>query len=317
MSQEFQHVPVLAEQVLTALAPHSGGVYIDGTLGGGGHAALVLAASAPDGFLLGIDRDPEARAAAEARLQAFPGRFRIAAGNYADMDRLAAENGVTQADGILLDIGVSSHQLDDSARGFSYMQDAPLDMRMDQSQGRTAAELVNEATEAELLDILYRYGEEKWSARIVQFILEARQRQPIQTTGDLVELVKKAIPKGAREKDQHPAKRTFQALRIAVNDELGALERGLEAAIGLLKPGGVLGVITFHSLEDRIVKENFRLHSRDCICPPGLPVCQCGHRADAKLVNRKPLTAGPEELAANPRSRSANFRALRKLPIEE
>ncbi len=317
MSQEFQHVPVLAEQVLTALAPHSGGVYIDGTLGGGGHAALVLAASAPDGFLLGIDRDPEARAAAEARLQAFSGRFRIAAGNYADMDRLAAENGVTQADGILLDIGVSSHQLDDSARGFSYMQDAPLDMRMDQTQGRTAAELVNEATEAELLDILYRYGEEKWSARIVQFILEARQRQPIQTTGDLVELVKKAIPKGAREKDQHPAKRTFQALRIAVNDELGALERGLEAAIGLLKPGGVLGVITFHSLEDRIVKENFRLHSRDCICPPGLPVCQCGHRADAKLVNRKPLTDGPEELAANPRSRSANFRALRKLPIEE
>ena len=312
---DFNHIPVLAEQVLAALAPHSGGVYIDGTVGGGGHASLILEAGAPDAFLLGIDRDAEARAAAAARLAPYAGRFCLVAGNYSEMDRLAAEQGISRVDGILLDIGVSSHQLDAAERGFSYMQDAPLDMRMDQSQGMTAAELVNEASPEQLTDILYRYGEEKWSARIVQFILEARSQQYITSTGELVELIKKAIPKGAREKDQHPAKRTFQALRIAVNDELGALERGLEAAIGLLRPGGVLGVITFHSLEDRIVKETFRYHSRDCVCPPGLPVCQCGHHADVKLVNRKPLSASAEELAANPRSRSANFRAVRKLPV--
>jgi len=312
---DFKHIPVLAQQVLDALQPHSGGIYIDGTVGGGGHSAMILEAGAPDAFLLGIDRDAEARAAAAARLAPFSGRFYLAAGNYSDMDKLAAEQGISAVDGILLDIGVSSHQLDAAERGFSYMQDAPLDMRMDQSQGRTAADLINEASAEELTDILYRYGEEKWSARIVQFILDARSKQAITSTGELVEIIKKAIPKGAREKDQHPAKRSFQALRIAINDELGALERGLDAAISLLKPGGVLGVITFHSLEDRIVKEAFRYHSRDCVCPPGLPVCQCGHHADVKLLNRKPLTASPEELAANPRSRSANFRAVRKLPF--
>ncbi|MDO4732608.1 MAG: 16S rRNA (cytosine(1402)-N(4))-methyltransferase RsmH [Bacillota bacterium] len=312
-TNEFKHIPVLSQQVLEALQPRSGGIYVDGTVGGGGHAALVLEAGAPNAFLLGIDRDAEARAAAAAHLAPYAGRFKLLAGNYCDMADLLAEQGIEAVDGILLDIGVSSHQLDAAERGFSYMQDAALDMRMDQSCGRTAAELVNEASGEELKEILYRYGEEKWAARIVQMILEARARQPITRTGELVDIIKKAIPKGAREKDQHPAKRSFQAIRIAVNDELGALERGLEAAIGLLRPGGVLGVISFHSLEDRIVKEVFRLHSRDCICPPGLPVCQCGHKADVKLLNKKPLVASPEELAINPRSRSANFRAVRKL----
>lgn len=315
MTDSFHHIPVLAEPVLQVLSPHSGGTYIDGTIGGGGHGALILEAGAPDAFLLGIDRDQEARTAAEKRLAPFAGRFHLAAGNYADMECIAAEQGIQAVDGILLDIGVSSHQLDEGDRGFSYMQDAPLDMRMDQSQNLTAADLVNRASPEQLTDILYRYGEEKWSARIVQFILDARFQHDITTTGELVEIIKRAIPRGAREKDQHPAKRTFQALRIAVNDELGALERGLEAAIHLLRPGGVLAVITFHSLEDRIVKERFRLHSRDCICPPGLPVCQCNHRADVQLINRKPITASLEELAANPRSRSANLRAVRKLSI--
>lgn len=309
----FHHVPVLAQQVLAVLAPHAGGVYIDGTLGGGGHAALLLAASAPDGFLLGIDRDREALAAAADRLQPFAGRFCLAHGNYADMATLAAAHGVRRADGILLDIGVSSHQLDEAGRGFSYQQDAPLDMRMDQTQGPTAADLVDQLSQEELTRILYEYGEERWAARIAQFIVAARQKQKIVTTGELVELIKQAVPRGARDKDQHPAKRSFQALRIAVNNELEALRSGLDGAIGLLAPGGVLAVITFHSLEDRIVKERFRFHAAGCVCPPHQPVCTCGHQALVRLVNRKPLTAEADELAANPRSRSANLRAVVRL----
>lgn len=310
---QFHHVPVLAGPVLQALSPKSGGVYIDGTLGGAGHSSLILEQSAPNGFLLGIDRDDDALQAAGERLRPFAGRFRLVKGNYANMDRLARENGVEAADGVLLDIGVSSFQLDEAERGFSYSQDAPLDMRMDREQPLTAARLVNEAPASELTRILYDYGEEKWAARIVGFIVDRRSREEIATTGQLVDLIKKAVPAGARDKDQHPAKRTFQALRIAVNGELDALERGLDAAISLLKPGGVLAVITFHSLEDRIVKERFRLHASDCICPPRQPVCTCGHKADIRLYNRRPLTADREELAANPRSRSANLRAAVKI----
>ena len=310
---QFHHVPVLAGPVLQALSPKSGGVYIDGTLGGAGHSSLILEQSAPDGFLLGIDRDDDALQAAGERLRPFADRFRLVKGNYADMDRLARENGVEAADGVLLDIGVSSFQLDEAERGFSYSQDAPLDMRMDRSQALTAARLINEAPSAELTRILYDYGEEKWAARIVEFIVDRRSREEITTTGQLVDVIKKAVPAGARDKDQHPAKRTFQALRIAVNGELEALELGLDAAISLLKPGGVLAVITFHSLEDRIVKERFRLHASDCICPPRQPVCTCGHKADIRLYNRRPVTADWEELAANPRSRSANLRAAVKI----
>jgi len=306
----FGHVPVLAAPVLAALGPKDGGVYVDGTVGGGGHAALVLEASAPGGFLLGLDRDGEALAAAAERLQQYAGRFALVQGNYADMERLAAEQGVVACDGILLDIGVSSFQLNEARRGFSYQQDAPLDMRMDQSGGMSAADLVNTMSAQQLTDILYRYGEEKWAARIAEFIIRER---PVLTTGQLVAIVKAAIPKGAREPDQHPAKRTFQALRVMVNGELSALEQGIDAAVRLLKPGGALAVITFHSLEDRIVKEKFRYHARDCVCPPELPVCVCGHRAALKLPHKKPISATPAELEANPRSRSARLRTAVKL----
>lgn len=309
----FAHVPVLAAQTLAALAPKSGGVYIDGTLGGAGHSSLILEQSAPDGFLLGIDRDDDALQAASERLAPFDGRFTLVKGNYADMDELARQSGIDAADGVLLDIGVSSYQLDEGSRGFSYNQDAPLDMRMDRSQGLTAEQLVNEAPVEELTRILYEYGEEKWAARIAEFIADERSRGRIESSGRLVEIIKKAVPAGARDKDQHPAKRTFQALRIAVNGELEALSAGLEAAIGLLRPGGRLAVITFHSLEDRIVKDCFRLHATDCICPPRQPVCTCGHKADIKLYNRKPITADDKELADNPRSRSANLRVAVKL----
>ena len=309
----FVHVPVLAAQTLAALAPRSGGVYIDGTLGGAGHSSLILEQSAPDGFLLGIDRDDDALQAASERLAPFDGRFTLVKGNFADMDELARQSGIDAADGVLLDIGVSSYQLDEGSRGFSYNQDAPLDMRMDRSQGLTAEQLVNEASAEELTRILYEYGEEKWAARIAEFISAERSRGRIESSGRLVEIIKKAVPAGARDKDQHPAKRTFQALRIAVNGELEALSAGLEAALGLLRPGGRLAVITFHSLEDRIVKDCFRLHATDCICPPRQPVCTCGHKADIKLYNRRPITADNDELASNPRSRSANLRVAVKL----
>ena len=306
----FTHVPVLSAAVLEALSPHNGGVYLDGTVGGGGHAAMVLEASAPRGFLLGLDRDREALTAAAEHLAAYRGRFTLLQGNFSDMEHLAAGQGIDACDGVLLDIGVSSFQLNEARRGFSFQQDAPLDMRMDQSNGSSAAELINTASVQRLTDILYRYGEEKWAARVAEFIVRER---PVTTTGQLVEIVKAAIPKGAREPDQHPAKRTFQALRIAVNGELTALEQGIDAAVRLLKPGGVVAIITFHSLEDRIVKEKFRYHARDCVCPPELPVCVCGHRAELKLWQKKPLSATPAELEANPRSRSARLRAAIKL----
>lgn len=310
---EFVHLPVLSEQTIKALSPHSGGVYIDGTVGGGGHSSLILQASDPDGFLLGIDRDDEALSAAEQKLAPFSGRFLLRKGNFAGMAEIAAAAQIEAVDGILLDIGVSSHQLDDPERGFSYMADAALDMRMDQTQGITAADLLASVSEEELTRILYQYGEEKWAARIAKFVINERSVRPIRTTAQLTEIIKKAVPKDARDKDQHPAKRSFQALRIAVNDELGALQQGLEVALSLLKPGGVLAVISFHSLEDRMVKDCFRFHAAGCICPPRQPVCTCGHHADIKLYNKKPLCATAQELEANPRSRSARLRAAIKL----
>jgi 16S rRNA (cytosine1402-N4)-methyltransferase len=313
MTVPFAHQPVLLRETLSLLQPGRGGTYIDATVGGGGHAAAILEMSGPDGFLLGIDRDQEALAAAEQRLAPYAGRYALAHGNYAEMGRIAAEQGMGQADGILLDLGVSSFHLDTARRGFSFQQDAPLDMRMDQSSGKTAAQLVNQASVEELTRILYSYGEEKWAKRIASFIGEARRIKPIETTGELVEIIKKAIPAGAREKDQHPAKRSFQGLRIMVNDELTALSQGLEQAISLLKSNGVLVVISFHSLEDRIVKDCLRLHATDCICPPRMPVCNCGHRADLRLLTKKPLTASAAEVAENPRSRSTRLRAAAKL----
>ncbi len=313
MSGSFSHIPVLVAPVLEYLQPKSNGIYIDGTVGGGNHAYAILKASTPKGFLLGIDRDSEALNAAAEKLAEYKGRFALASGNYAQMQQIANQEGIAAVDGILLDIGVSSHQLDTPQRGFSYMQDAPLDMRMNQEEGISAAELVNTTGEEELANILYRYGEEKWAKRIAKFIVEERAKSEINTTYQLVDIIKKAVPKNAREKDQHPAKRSFQALRIVVNQELAALETGLEAAVSLLKPGGVLAVISFHSLEDRIVKETFKLHATNCLCPPRTPICVCGHQADLKILTKKPVMAQATELEENPRSRSAMLRAAVKL----
>ncbi|MDO4580963.1 MAG: 16S rRNA (cytosine(1402)-N(4))-methyltransferase RsmH [Bacillota bacterium] len=313
MSGEFRHIPVLADEVLKYLSPVAGGTYIDGTLGGGGHAELILQRIGEQGRLLGVDRDRQALAAAAERLQTYGDSFCAVHGRYAEMVELAAARGVTAADGILLDIGVSSYQLDQAERGFSYMADAPLDMRMDRGEQISAADIVNDADERQLTQILFAYGEEKWAKRIAGFIVEARAQKRIETTGELTELIKKAIPKGAREAGQHPAKRSFQALRIAVNGELEQLKQGIDAAVSLLKPGGVLVVISFHSLEDRIVKNSFRYHASDCICPPQLPACVCGHHAELKLLNKAPVMATQQEIDINPRARSARLRAARKL----
>ncbi|MCL2816793.1 MAG: 16S rRNA (cytosine(1402)-N(4))-methyltransferase RsmH [Clostridiales bacterium] len=306
--KKFLHMPVMLSQVLKMLDPVPGGFYVDGTVGGGGHAEAILLASDPSGRLLGIDRDGEALTAAAGRLRRFGERARLEQGNFAEMARMAGE----PADGILLDVGVSSYQLDNPQRGFSYRQDAPLDMRMDAGQGLSAADILNTYDEEELSGIFFRYGEEKWAKRIAQFVVRERAVFPILQTGHLVEVIKQAIPVGAREKDQHPARRVFQALRIAVNDELGALEKALHEAAVLLKPGGRLAVITFHSLEDRLVKEVFRWLALDCVCPPRSPVCQCGKKAFVKVLTKKPLLPEAGEIEANPRARSAKMRVAEK-----
>lgn len=311
---DFKHQPVLLEETLASLNLQPGGIYVDGTLGGGGHSRAILAATAPSGRLLGLDRDDEALAAATERLQNFGDRFRPIKANFADMARVLAAENISEVDGVLLDIGVSSYQLDEPARGFSYMQDGPLDMRMDRRGGQTAAELLAGIDETDLADIIYRYGEEKFSRRIARRLVEEREKQPISSTAQLAELVASAIPAAKRRQEkQHPAKRTFQALRIAVNDELGALEKGLAAAFAALKTGGRLSVITFHSLEDRIVKTYFAGLAKGCECPPEFPVCVCGKKPQGRLIQRKPQTAAAEELAANPRARSAKLRTIEKL----
>lgn len=310
---EFEHRPVLLREVLQCLAPRPGGVYIDGTLGGAGHASEILQLISPGGRLLGIDRDDRALEAAARRLRTYGDRAALVRGNYAEMDSLAAGHGLGAVDGVLLDIGVSSPQLDASERGFSYRDNAPLDMRMDQRQPATAGELVNNLPEDELSRIIFQYGEERFARRIASRIIRERLERPITTTGRLAEIVKEAIPAAARRTGPHPSRRTFQALRIAVNDELGSLRRGIEAALKILRPGGRLVIITFHSLEDRICKEAFSKLSRACLCPPGLPVCVCHHRPALKLITRKPIVAGEDELRDNPRSRSAKLRAAERL----
>ncbi len=311
---EFEHKPVLFAQTLAGLDLHPGGIYVDGTLGGGGHTEGILQATGPDGRVIGIDQDGEALQAASERLKDFGSRLLPVRANFAEIKQVLAEQGIAAVDGVLLDIGVSSHQLDMAERGFSYMQDGPLDMRMDRRSGRTAADLLAELSAEELANIIYRYGEERFSRRIAARIVEFREREPLQSTRQLAELVAAAIPAAQRRKEaQHPAKRTFQALRIAVNDELGVLERGLAAAFAVLRPGGRLAVITFHSLEDRIVKEYFAGLAKGCDCPPEFPICVCGKTPQARLINRKPVVAEPEELAENPRARSAKLRVIEKL----
>lgn len=301
-------------EVLSLLSPRPGGIYVDGTLGGAGHARMILEVSAPDGVLVGFDRDPEALAAARQRLAPYGDRVRLVRANYAAMAESLNAIGVDAIDGFLFDIGVSSHQLDTAERGFSFQVDAPLDMRMDPESGATAADLVNELSLDELARIIREFGEERWAKRIASFIVKAREeRGAIESTMQLVDCVKGAIPRSAWEERIHPATRTFQALRIAVNDELGSLERGLVAGIELLAAGGRGVVISFHSLEDRIVKTVFRRYAQGCTCPRMLPRCVCGNKPRVRILTGKPVMAGGDEVAANPRARSAKVRAVEKL----
>ncbi len=312
----FHHIPVLYDEVMTWLRPAAGGVYCDGTLGGGGHSEGILSLAGEGASLYGIDRDERAVAAASERLAGYPG-FHALRGNFHDAKALLREAGVTALDGALLDLGVSSPQLDEAERGFSYHEEAPLDMRMDRSGGMTAAELVNTADERELTRILRDYGEEKWAARIAQIIVEHRARTPLATTGDLVACVDAAIPRAVRRKDDgHPARRTFQAIRIAVNDELDPLDRALCDFVSLLKPGGRLCVITFHSLEDRLVKRCFQRLQHPCTCPPRLPVCVCGKKPQVKVLAGGAVKPSPEEIGRNPRAHSAILRVCEKLEVD-
>ena len=292
------HAPVLLNEVLIALQPYSGGVYIDGTVGAGGHAAAILRQAQPEGRLFGLDQDPMALALARQQLAPFGTQVTLIHANFQQLGRLA----LPQVDGILLDIGVSSMQLDQNERGFSFQTDGPLDMRMNTTTGETAADLVNTLPEDELANLIYQYGEEPRSRRIAKAIVQAR---PIERTLPLAQLIAKVKPGYSRI---HPATQTFQALRIAVNDELGVLARVLPQAIALLKPGGRLAVITFHSLEDRIVKQFFKQESTDCLCPTEQPFCTCQHHATLRLITKKPITAAESEIAVNPRARSAKLR---------
>lgn len=295
---EFQHIPVLFREIMEIMAPKPGEFFVDCTLGGGGHSKGFLERTSPDGLLIGIDQDDDALVAARQNLRAYDGRIMLVHSNYSNLDKILNDYAPGGVDGILFDIGVSSHQLDEAKRGFSYMQDAPLDMRMDQTQSLNAWQVVNTYKEEDLQRILKEYGEERWAKRIARFLVEFRSKKPIDTTGELVDIIKRAIPKGAREEGSHPAKRTFQAIRIEVNDELGVLNRTIQVAANHLKKGGRLGIISFHSLEDRIVKEQFRYLASDCICPPELPICQCDKVSEVKILTRKPVTASPGRTGA-------------------
>ncbi len=312
---EFHHLPVLLNECLDGLNIRPDGAYLDCTLGGAGHSSRILQ-RLHGGCLYGIDRDADAIAAATARLENLnpDARFTAIRGNFHDAKALLAAQGVTRLDGVLADLGVSSHQLDVRERGFSYHDDAPLDMRMDQSQALSAREIVNTWPEDGLTRILRDYGEENWARQIARVICDRREKAPIETTGALVGIIDAAIPKKFRAKDgSHPARRTFQALRIAVNDELDPLEGAIRDLVELLNPGGRICIITFHSLEDRIVKNCLRSLADPCTCPKSLPVCVCGKKPIVRLTPRKPISASEEELAANPRARSANLRVAEKL----
>ena len=314
---QFHHIPVLLNEVITYLKLRPGGIYFDCTLGGGGHTLEIIERIQPGGRVIGIDQDPNALAAARKRLKPFEESITFVHSNYYRLKEIAAELGIKEADGVLFDLGVSSPQLDEGERGFSYMQDAPLDMRMNPGDPLTAATLVNQTGEDELARIIKEYGEERWAKRIARFVTEHRQQKPIITTGELVEIIKKAIPAGARREGPHPAKRTFQALRIAVNDELNRFAAALRDAVDILRPGGRICVISFHSLEDRIAKETFRELARECVCPPELPVCRCDKQKQVAVLTGKPVVPREEESAANPRSRSAKLRVAEKCATGE
>ena len=302
------HKSVLLQEIIEALQPHSNGIYIDATVGAGGHATALLKASTPDGQLFGLDQDPSALEIATRQLAQFGHRVHLFHANFEQLAQVAKDHQIPKADGLLLDLGVSSMQLDLPERGFSFQTDGPLDMRMDATTGPTAAVLVNRLPEDELANLIYRYGEERQSRRIARAIVKAR---PIERTVELSQVVAKASRSGRSSQAKiHPATRTFQALRIATNDELGALERALPQAIECLKPGGRLAVISFHSLEDRIVKQYFKQESKDCICPPEQPVCTCRHKATIDIITKRPITPSLSEIDENPRARSAKLRVV-------
>jgi len=309
---EFYHVSVLLEECLEGLNIKPDGIYVDGTLGGAGHSSQIVK-RLTTGRLIGIDRDTVALKAAGERLAEYSDKVTLVHANFCEVRRVLDDLGIEAVDGILLDLGVSSPQLDDSERGFSYMADAPLDMRMNRSDALSAYEVVNTWPNEELRRILYDYGEERYAPRIADAICRRREEKPIETTLELVDVIKSAMPAAALREKQHPAKRSFQAIRIAVNDELGAVETVMKDALACLAPGGRLAVITSHSLEDRIVKSGMADAVKGCICPPNFPVCVCGRKPQAKLISRKPIVAGEEELERNPRSRSAKLRVCEKL----
>ena len=308
----FRHVSVLLRETIEGLNIRPDGIYADGTLGGGGHASEVAARLTEGGRLIGIDQDADAIAAATERLKPFGDRVTIVRDNYVNMKHVLADLGIEAVDGICLDLGVSSYQLDTAERGFSYMEDAPLDMRMDRRADRTAANLVNECPEQELFRIIRDYGEDRFAKNIAKHIVKARERKAIRTTGELADIIRGAIPMKIQVTGGHPAMRTFQALRIALNGELQVLEDSIDEMIGLLKPGGRICIITFHSLEDRIVKNGFRRNESPCTCPPGFPVCVCGKKSRGMVITKKPILPTEEETEENPRSRSAKLRIFER-----
>ena len=310
--KEFYHVSVLLDECLEGLDIKPDGIYVDGTLGGAGHSSQIVK-RLTTGRLIGIDRDPIALQAAGERLEPYKDNVTLVHANFCQIAQVLKDLNVVGVDGILLDLGVSSPQLDDGARGFSYMTDAPLDMRMNSLDALSAETVVNTWPQEELRRILYAYGEERYAPQIAAAICRRREEKAIKTTLELVDIIRSAMPPAALREKQHPAKRSFQAIRIAVNDELGSVEKVMEDAIPLLNPGGRLAVITFHSLEDRIVKIAMTAASKGCTCPPSFPVCICGNKPKVKLISRKPIVAGDEELNVNPRSRSAKLRICEKL----
>ncbi len=304
-TKEFKHVTVLKKEMIDSVVLNPEGIYVDMTLGGGGHSAEVLKKGAT---LIGIDQDEDALKAAKERLSAISSKFTLVKSNFKDIKNVLSELGIEKVDGIIADLGVSSYQLDEGDRGFSYMNDGELDMRMDRSAPLTAADVVNTYSEEELSRIISSYGEERWAKRIASFIAEARKKGEISRTFELVSIIKAAVPKGARQDGPHPAKRTFQAIRIEVNRELEILEETIKDSVSVLKTGGRIGIITFHSLEDRIVKDTYLKLQKGCTCPAQFPICVCGGKPSIKIITRKPIIPTKEELTINPRARSAKLR---------
>ena len=310
---EFKHDPVMLREVIDGLNVKENGTYIDATVGGAGHSIEIAKLLNADGLLIGIDQDPEALKAAAKKLSDFECSVKLVSSNFSDIADVVDHVGAEHVDGILMDIGVSSYQLDESSRGFTYREDVPLDMRMNPSVEITAAYIVNKEPEDKLCQIIGQYGEERWAARIAKFICERRKEGPIATTGELVDIIRAAVPKAARQEGIHPARRTFQALRIAVNDELGSLERGIKGAVKVLGSEGRLAILSYHSLEDRIVKQTFKQMEEPCTCPREMPVCICGLKPVIRVITRKPELPSDAEIERNPRARSAKLRIAQKL----